>query len=456
MKYFNDVLEIIGKTPLVKLNTMGEPDQALVLAKLEYFNPGGSIKDRMALYIIEKAERAGILKPGGTIVENTSGNTGIGVALVAAKKGYKSVFTMPDKMSQEKIDTLKGLGARVVITPTNVPHDSPESYYEVAKKIARETPNSFYLNQYHSADNIEAHYLTTGPEIWEQTGGQIDYFVAGIGTGGTMSGVGKFLKEKNPDIKNIAVDPVGSVFYGYFKTGKLPEPRIYKVEGIGEGMLCGALDFSVIDDIRQVDDRKSFLMARRLARKEGLFVGGSSGSAARVAVDLAKDAGKGKVIVVILPDSGNRYITKFYSDEWMKDNRFIEVDEEIGLVKDVLKIKSSEVEFAKDNEIVKDVVERMKTRGISQMPVLDKNDSVKGMIHVLDLVNFLIREKGKIDETIDELVAPLQGVVNPDAPTGQLKEIFDENNVAIVMEREEVLGILTKIDLIEYLGKKFT
>ncbi len=456
MKYFNDVLEIIGKTPLVKLNTMGEPDQALVLAKLEYFNPGGSIKDRMALYIIEKAERAGILKPGGTIVENTSGNTGIGVALVAAKKGYKSVFTMPDKMSQEKIDTLKGLGARVVITPTNVPHDSPESYYEVAKKIARETPNSFYLNQYHSADNIEAHYLTTGPEIWEQTGGQIDYFVAGIGTGGTMSGVGKFLKEKNPDIKNIAVDPVGSVFYGYFKTGKLPEPRIYKVEGIGEDMLCGALDFSVIDDIRQVDDRKSFLMARRLARKEGLFVGGSSGSAARVAVDLAKDAGKGKVIVVILPDSGNRYITKFYSDEWMKDNRFIEVDEEIGLVKDVLKIKSSEVEFAKDNEIVKDVVERMKTRGISQMPVLDKNDSVKGMIHELDLLNFLIREKGKIDETIDELVAPLQGVVNPDAPTGQLKEIFDENNVAIVMEREEVLGILTKIDLIEYLGKKFT
>lgn len=456
MKYFNDILEIIGNTPLVKLNTVGGPDHALVLAKLEYFNPGGSIKDRMALHIIEKAEKAGILKPGGTIVENTSGNTGIGVALVAAKKGYKSVFTMPDKMSQEKIDTLKGLGARVVITPTNVPADSPESYYEVAKKIARETPNSFYLNQYHSKDNIEAHYLSTGAEIWEQTGGQIDYFVAGIGTGGTMSGAGKFLKEKNPDIKNIAVDPVGSVFYGYFKTGKLPEPKIYKVEGIGEDMLCGALDFSVIDDIRQVDDRESFMMARQLARKEGLFVGGSSGSAARVAADLAKEAGKGKVIVVVLADSGNRYITKFYSDEWMKDNRFIEEDEEIGLIKDVLKIKSSEVEFAKDKEIVKDVVERMKIRGISQMPVLDNKNNVKGMIHELDLLNFLIKEKGKIDIPIEELVAPLQGVVNPDAPTGHLKEIFDENNVAIVMEGEKVLGILTKIDLIDYLGKKFT
>ena len=456
MKYFNDILEIIGNTPLVKLNTVGGPDHALVLAKLEYLNPGGSIKDRMALHIIEKAEKAGILKPGGTIVENTSGNTGIGVALVAAKKGYKSVFTMPDKMSQEKIDTLKGLGARVVITPTNVPADSPESYYEVAKKIARETPNSFYLNQYHSKDNIEAHYLSTGAEIWEQTGGQIDYFVAGIGTGGTMSGAGKFLKEKNPDIKNIAVDPVGSVFHGYFKTGKLPEPKIYKVEGIGEDMLCGALDFSVIDDIRQVDDRESFLMARQLARKEGLFVGGSSGSAARVAADLAKEAGKGKVIVVVLVDSGNRYITKFYSDEWMKDNRFIEEDEEIGLIRDVLKIKSSEVEFAKDKEIVKDVVERMKIRGISQMPVLDNKNNVKGMIHELDLLNFLIKEKGKIDITIEELVAPLQGVVKPDAPTGHLKEIFDENNVAIVMEEEKVLGILTKIDLIEYLGKKFT
>lgn len=456
MKYFNDILEIIGNTPLVKLNTVGGPDHALVLAKLEYFNPGGSIKDRMALHIIEKAEKAGILKPGGTIVENTSGNTGIGVALVAAKKGYKSVFTMPDKMSQEKIDTLKGLGARVVITPTNVPADSPESYYEVAKKIARETPNSFYLNQYHSKDNIEAHYLSTGAEIWEQTGGQIDYFVAGIGTGGTMSGAGKFLKEKNPDIKNIAVDPVGSVFYGYFKTGKLPEPKIYKVEGIGEDMLCGALDFSVIDDIRQVDDRESFMMARQLARKEGLFVGGSSGSAARVAADLAKEAGKGKVIVVVLADSGNRYITKFYSDEWMKDNRFIEEDEEIGLIRDVLKIKSSEVEFAKDKEIVKDVVERMKIRGISQMPVLDNKNNVKGMIHELDLLNFLIKEKGKIDIPIEELVAPLQGVVNPDAPTGHLKEIFDENNVAIVMEGEKVLGILTKIDLIDYLGKKFT
>src|SRR5512138_72778 len=288
MSYHENVLAAIGHTPLVRLNKVIDPEGATVLAKLEFMNPGGSIKDRMAVHIIEKAEKAGLLRPGATIVENTSGNTGVGVALAAAVKGYRCIFTMPDKMSKEKQDTLKAFGAQVVVTPTNVPADSPESYYSVAKRLAAETPNSFYLNQYHSADNVEAHLRSTGPEIWEQTGGRLDAFVAGLGTGGTMSGAGKFLKEKNPKLVNVGVDPVGSVYHSMFKTGKLSQPSVYKIEGIGEDMMCGAMDLSVLDDVRQVNDAQSFAMARRLAREEGIFAGGSSGSAVYVAVQIAR------------------------------------------------------------------------------------------------------------------------------------------------------------------------
>jgi len=324
MQIISDISRAIGNTPLVKLRKIVDENSATVLAKAEFMNPGGSIKDRMAIYIIEDAEKKGLLKPGGTIVENTSGNTGVGVAIISAIKGYKAIFTIPDKMSQEKIDLLKAFGAEVIVTPTDVPPDSPLSYYETAKRIARETPNSFYLNQYHNLKNTESHYYTTGPEIWEQTEGKIDYFVAGIGTGGTMSGAGKFLKEKKPDIKIIAVDPIGSVYYDYFKHKKLIEPKVYKVEGIGEDMLVENVDFSIIDDIYQVNDKESFIIARRLTKEEGLFVGGSSGSAAKVAVDLAKKVGRDKIIVVILPDSGTRYLSKIYSDRWMKDNGFLD------------------------------------------------------------------------------------------------------------------------------------
>ena len=324
MQIISDISRAIGNTPLVKLRKIVDENSATVLAKAEFMNPGGSIKDRMALYIIEDAEKKGLLKPGGTIVENTSGNTGVGVAIISAIKGYKAIFTIPDKMSQEKIDLLKAFGAEVIVTPTDVPPDSPLSYYETAKRIARETPNSFYLNQYHNLKNTESHYYTTGPEIWEQTEGKIDYFAAGIGTGGTLSGAGKFLKEKKPDVKIIAVDPIGSVYYDYFKHKKLIEPKVYKVEGIGEDMLVENVDFSIIDDIYQVNDKESFIMARRLAKEEGLFVGGSSGSATKVAVDLAKKVDKDKIIVVILPDSGSRYLSKIYSDKWMKDNGFLD------------------------------------------------------------------------------------------------------------------------------------
>src|SRR5512138_3383151 len=282
MSYHETVLSAIGHTPLVRLHKLAGPEDATVLVKLEYLNPGGSIKDRMVVHILERAEKAGLLRRGGTIVENTSGNTGVAVAMFAAVRGYRCVFTMPDKMSKEKQDALKAFGAQVVVTPTNVPADSPESYYSVAKRIAAETPNSFYVNQYHSADNVEAHYRSTGPEIWEQTGGKLDAFVAGVGTGGTMTGCGRFFKERNPRVRNVGVDPVGSVYHSMFKTGKLPQPRVYKLEGIGEDMMCGAMDLAVLDDVRQVTDAESFAMSRRLAREEGIFGGGSSGAAVHV------------------------------------------------------------------------------------------------------------------------------------------------------------------------------
>src|SRR5256714_9662519 len=327
MPVFQNILQAIGNTPLVRLNKVAGPDDAAVYAKCEFMNPGGAIKDRMALYILDKAEQEGRIRRGGTIVENTSGNTGMGVALWAAVKGYRCVFTMPDKMSTEKINALKAFGAEVVVTPTNVPAEDPRSYYETAKRIHRETPGSFMLNQYHNPDNIEAHYGLTGPEIiddFEKAGISLDAFVSGLGTGGTMSGAGKYLKEKFPSSRNVGVDPDGSVYLDYFKTGKLVQPHVYKVEGIGEDMLCKAMDFSVLDDVRRVDDKQSFFAARRLAREEGLFGGGSSGSAIHVAVEVAQEVGRGKTVVVALTASGLRYSTKIDSDEWMKDNGLLD------------------------------------------------------------------------------------------------------------------------------------
>jgi cystathionine beta-synthase len=453
MKIHDDILSAIGHTPLVKLNKVVGPEDATVLVKCEFMNPGASIKDRMALYILEKAEREGLLKPGGTIVENTSGNTGMGVALVAAVKGYRCIFTMPDKMSNEKINRLKALGAQVVVTPTNVPADSPNSYYETAKRIARETPNSFYLNQYHNLDNIQAHYVTTGPEIWSETEGKIDFFVAGLGTGGTMSGAGRFLKEKKPDLINVGVDPIGSVYEGYFRTGKLPQPHVYKVEGIGEDMLCKAMDFSVLDDIRQVDDKQSFVVARRLAREEGIFAGGSSGSAVQVAIQLAKEVGKGKLIVTILPDAGSSYISKFYSDEWMRDNRFLE-DKGLGSVGDIVRARKRPVLSAHPGERIDKVVEAMRQHGISQMPVITPSGDAEGMIHEYDLLNALIAGTHKLADPIDPITAPLQGIVTLETSIAQLRDVFAEDNVAVVKEGHKVVAILTKIDLIEHLATR--
>ena len=450
------VLSFIGSTPLIRLRRVADAQGAHLWVKPEFLNPAGSIKDRMALYIIEKAEREGKLKPGGTIVENTSGNTGMGVAMVAAVKGYKAIFTIPDKMSSEKIDTLKAFGAKVVVTPTNVPADSPQSYYETAKRIHSEIPGSFYLNQYHNPDNIEAHYNTTGPEIWQQTEGKIDYFVAGIGTGGTLSGAGRYLKEQKPDICVVAVDPRGSVFYDYWKTGKIPTPEVYKVEGIGEDMLVDALDWDVVDEMYQVDDGQCFRMARRLTTEEGLFAGGSSGGAAHVAVEVARKAGPGKNVVCVLPDSGTRYLSKIFSDEWMRDNGFLEPTTTLGSVEEIIAHRSFDPITAVPSDTVIAVIERMKEHNISQLPLVE--DGVPtGLISEVDLLNYMVLGKHRIKDPVGPLAGDSLFTVTPDTSVEQLSERFamEKKQAAAVVQDGSLVGLLTKIDVIDFLAKRF-
>lgn len=452
MKYLNNILEAIGDIPLIKLNKLAPPDGPTILVKPEFLNPAGSIKDRMALYIIEMAEKDGLLKPGGTIVENTSGNTGAGVAMAAAVKGYKAIFTMPDKMSNEKIDLLKAFGARVVITPTDVPADSPQSYYETAKRIAKETPNSFYLNQYHNIRNIDAHYHTTGREIYEQTGGKIDYLVGGIGTGGTISGAGKFLKEKIPDIKIIAVDPKGSVFYDYFKTGKLVEPHTYKVEGIGEDMMTAAMDFTYVDDVIQVTDQECFTTNRELVRKEGLFAGGSSGGAVFAALKVAKKAKPDDIIVVILPDSGSRYLSKIFNDGWMTDNGF-PIDESMrGTVSELLSEDRLKPVVVDSKSPIREAIGLMKKYGISQLPVKD-NGKILGMVYEIDLLRALATRSGGPDDPVKDVAERSVPEISPDESITLLAKMFTETGEAVLVTKGgDLIAVLTKIDLISYLS----
>lgn len=326
--YYNSILETIGNTPLVKLNELTEGLKGTILVKVEYFNPGQSVKDRIGIKMIEDAEAKGLIEPGGTIIEGTSGNTGLGLALAAAVKGYKCIFTTTDKQSKEKIDLLRAMGAEVKVCPTDVEPDDPQSYYSVAKRLNDEIPNSYYPNQYDNPSNTAAHYETTGPEIWEQTEGKITHYVAGMGTGGTISGTGRYLKEQNPDIKVIGVDSVGSVYKKYFETGKFDKSEIhpYLTEGIGEDIIPQNMDFDILDDVVQVNDKNAFVTTRRLATDEALFVGGSCGAAVYGAIEYAchNSFKKEDLMVVILPDSGTRYVGKVYNDEWMQEHGFLE------------------------------------------------------------------------------------------------------------------------------------
>src|SRR5262245_56589992 len=365
---FDDVTQAIGRTPIVRLNHIGRETGATFYAKLEYTNPGHSVKDRIAVQMIADAEKNGTLQPGGTIIECTSGNTGMGLAMVGAARGYRMIFVMPDKVSDEKIKALRAFGAKVVTTPTAVSPEDPRSYYSVAKRISAQTPNSFFANQYHNASNPEAHYRTTGPEIWEQTEGKLEAVVIATGTGGTLSGIARYVKESKPGVKFVLIDPVGSILYDYFKTKKiLSSFKTYKVEGFGEDFLPTTLDFKYVDACYQVTDKECFLTARELTRKEGLFSGGSAGGAVCGAIKFAREHPECRTIVIVLADSGSRYLSKVYDDDWLRSNSFLDEEESYGRLKDLVERQRHPVITAAAADGVQDVVRLMKTHGISQL-----------------------------------------------------------------------------------------
>ena len=456
MKYYNNVLELIGKTPLVKVCRMVDAGMADIYIKMEMLNPGGSVKDRMAVHMINCAEEKGLIKPGATLIESTSGNTGLGLAMTAAVKGYRCIFTIPDKMSKEKIDTLKAYGAEVHVTKTDLDHDHPESYVGVAKRLAREIPNSFYTDQYYNMDNPAAHYITTGPEIWNDTDGKIDCLVGGIGTGGTISGTAKYLREKaaeaGREIKIVCPDPMGSIYLDVFMKREVQPPGVYVVEGIGHDFMVGTLDMDVIDEIIQVSDRDSFLLARRLVREEGIFGGGSAGTAMYGALEMARRLGEGKTVVVIIPDTGARYISKCFDDEWMKDMGYLGPEQRLGSVRELLQFKGHEVEYAEDTEPLGVVARRMSEHGYSQMPVRCNGNGHHMMIHEIDLLKALAGGKCTQDDPVSKAATPLQGMVKIDDPIAKVQEVFDDNNVAVVIDNDTISGIIAKIDLIEFLA----
>lgn len=456
IKYHETILGTLGNTPLIKLHKVTKGFKGHFFAKMETFNPGSSVKDRIGVEIIEDAEREGRLRAGGTIVEATSGNTGLGLAIAATIKGYKCVFTMPDKMSIEKIQVLRAFGAEVIVTPTAVPHDSPESYTEVAKRIVRETPNSILANQYFNPKNPESHYKTTGPEIWEQTGGQLDYFVCGVGTGGTISGVGKYLKEKNPNLKIIGIDPRGSILREYFYTKKFsPVLKTYKVEGIGQDWLPATLNFDVIDDMVEANDKESFLMARRLTREEGLFVGGSAGTAMAGALRYAGEKMKdNEIMVILLPDTGERYLSKVYNDDWMRENGFLSPDR--ITVRYVLQSKAKNVPqlvAIEPTTTVRKALGLFKAHDVSQLPVIEKGKPIGTLIDN-DLMSAVLEDNSKLDVSVSAVMKPAFPVIGAASPIEHAIDLLKKKDSAVLIEEEhKIIGILTRYDVIEYMAR---
>jgi cystathionine beta-synthase len=454
-----DISQAVGNTPIVQLHKVTGGVPVEIYVKCEFLNPGGSHKDRLASNMLRHAEEDG-LKPGGTIVEATSGNTGASLALLAALRGYKCVFVMPDKMSQEKISHLRAFGARVVVCPTAVDAEDPRSYYKTALRIAAETPNCFYANQYHNPANPEAHYLSTGPEIWRQTGCDFDVFCAGMGTGGTVSGTGKFLREKKPGIKIVGVDPVGSLYYDFVKQGRITKAFSYKVEGIGEDFFPSTMNLKILDDIVRVDDKECFLMTRDLTRLEGLFVGGSGGAAVAGAVKYARTMvergeatteGRTARILVFLADAGHKYLSKIFNDDWMRENGFLEDSPGIGTVRDLLLGKKPLI-TASPQARIRDVIDQMKALSISQLPVVDRG-RMRGIVGEVDVLRALVSGGKTLDSSIVEVVEDDYATVTPNTKIELLQGVLADAKVAIVEDGDEVVGIVTKIDLIDFLAK---
>ncbi|HQQ75897.1 MAG TPA: pyridoxal-phosphate dependent enzyme [Thermoanaerobaculia bacterium] len=452
MRFFEDILATVGDTPLVRLNSVTKGLKPLVLAKLESFNPGKSNKDRVGIHIVEMAEKDGTLKPGGTIVEATSGNTGLGLALAAVVKGYKCICVMPDKVGQEKRDLLKAHGARVVITPTSAPPGSPERYTEVAKRIAAETPGGFLANQYFNPHNRGIHYLTTGPEIWRDTDGRVTCYVASLGTGGSTSGAGRYLKEQNPAVRVVGVEPVGSILGEFQRTGKMVDSAPYLVEGIGQEIIPGNVEFKYIDEILTVTDRESFHLMRRLSREEGIFVGGSSGTALAGALKIAERMTADDVIVVMLPDTGERYLSKFHSDGWLADHGMLDAAE--MRVGDLLRQKAAgdlpPLLTLKPEDPVRTALALIRKHHVSQLPVMSAAGEVVGTVVEPHLFEAVLEGRATPDAAVSTAMeAPLPRL-GSDEPLAAATRILTSAHALLVEEKGRPVGILTRIDVIGF------
>ncbi|MDO6440083.1 pyridoxal-phosphate dependent enzyme [Cyclobacterium sp. 1_MG-2023] len=453
---YNSIVETIGNTPLIRLNNLNKGIEGEILVKVEYFNPGNSMKDRMAVKMVEDAEKDGILKPGGTIIEGTSGNTGMGLALAAISKGYKCIFTMADKQSQEKIDILKAVGAEVIVCPTNVAPDDPRSYYAVAQKLNKDIPNSFYPNQYDNPSNWKAHYETTGPEIWRDTAGEITHFAAGVGTGGSMSGTAKFLKEQSENLISVGIDTYGSVFKKYKETGEFDENEVYPylTEGIGEDILPKNVNFSVIDHFIKVTDKDAAVMTRRLAKEEGLFVGWSCGSAVHGALEYAKEnLKKGDRMVILLPDHGTRYLGKVYNDDWMRNHGFLE-DKAYGTARDIVSSRKDgyQLVVVDKNTKIKEAIAIMNDKSVSQIPVME-GEHVIGSLTDNKLLLKIIENPELKDANVSEVMEDSMQFVALDSTLDVLSSMVEREKAVLVRDDNHRVHIVTKHDILAAITK---